>query len=219
MIPPADDPLLHYLASHIMQHGERHKASRVVTNMLAQIHRLTEAPPLPILRHAIFLASPSVRIKSHKKSAKSVMVPMPLSDRQRTFFAVQWLLNASKSRNERKLEDRLAKEVIRIIEGESDVLKKKTEVHKLAVANRYVAFGCKGLHKKLKRCLQIQRCCKTRSIAFNHESGSDYFPIPDPYRNIYTCILRWSLPLSLSFTLHNGKALFIYDCFLGSSIN
>ncbi|KIM32837.1 hypothetical protein M408DRAFT_20180 [Serendipita vermifera MAFF 305830] len=119
-----------------MHHGERHKAARVVANMLAQIHRLTDAPPLPILRHAIFLASPSVRIKSHKKSAKSLMVPMPLNDRQRTFFAVKWLLAASKSRNDRKLEDRLAKEIIRIIEGESDVLKKKMEVHKLAVANR-----------------------------------------------------------------------------------
>jgi small subunit ribosomal protein S7 len=140
MIPPPEDPLLHYFTSHIMHHGERNKAARITTNMLAQIHRLTEAPPLPILRHAIFLASPSVRIKSHKKSAKSLMVPMPLTDRQRTFFAIKWLLQASKSRSDRKLEDRLAKEVIRIIEGESDVLKKKMEVHKLAVANRCVPF-------------------------------------------------------------------------------
>jgi len=137
MIPPLEDPLLHYFTSHIMHHGERHKASRITANMLAQIHRLTNAPPLPIFRHAIHLASPSVRIKSHKKSAKTFMVPMPLNDRQRTFFAVKWLLAASDSRSDHKLEDRLAKEVIRIIEGESDVLKRKMEVHKLAVANRY----------------------------------------------------------------------------------
>ena len=138
VIPPSEDPLLHYLASHIMRNGERQKASRMVTKMLAEIHKLSNAPALPIFRQAIELASPSVRMRSHKKNAKSSLIPTPLNDRQRTFSAIKWLLAVSKSRNEKKMEERLAKEVIRIIEGESEVLRKKTEVHKLAVANRSV---------------------------------------------------------------------------------
>jgi small subunit ribosomal protein S7 len=140
MIPPRDDPLLHYLTSHIMKHGERHKASRRVANILAEIHKITKSPPLPILRHAIFLASPSIKMKSHKKHAKSFMVPTPLNDRQRAFFAIKWLINVSKNRSEKKLEERFAKEILKIVEGESEVLRKKAEVHKLAVANRYVCI-------------------------------------------------------------------------------
>lgn len=135
-LPPSEDPLLHYLASHIMRHGERQKASRTVTKMLAEIHKLTNAPALPIFRQAVDLASPSVRLRSQKKNAKSSLIPTPLNDRQRTFFAVKWLLAVSKNRSEKKIEERLAKEVVRIIEGESEVLRKKTEMHKLAVANR-----------------------------------------------------------------------------------
>lgn len=137
-IPPANDPLLEYLSSHLMRHGERNKANKLVTGMLAELHKLTKMPPLPIFRQAVALASPSVRMKSHKKHAKNVMVPMPLSDRQRTFFAIKWLITASKHRSEKRIEERLAKEVLRIIDGESEVLRKKVEVHKLAVANRCV---------------------------------------------------------------------------------
>ncbi|CAG7851608.1 SubName: Full=Related to RSM7-mitochondrial ribosomal protein, small subunit {ECO:0000313/EMBL:CCA69153.1} [Serendipita indica DSM 11827] len=104
--------------------------------MLAEIHKLTNAPALPIFRQAVDLASPSVRLRSQKKNAKSSLIPTPLNDRQRTFFAVKWLLAVSKNRSEKKIEERLAKEVVRIIEGESEVLRKKTEMHKLAVANR-----------------------------------------------------------------------------------
>lgn len=106
--------------------------------MLAEIYKLTKSPPLPIFRNAISLASPSIRMKSHKKNAKNVQVPTPLNDRQRTFFAMKWLITASKSRSEKRVEERLAREVMRVVDGESEVLRKKMEVHKVAVANRLV---------------------------------------------------------------------------------
>jgi small subunit ribosomal protein S7 len=138
LIPPRNDPLLEYIANHIMRSGHKHRAQRIVANTLAEIHRLTGASPLPILRSAIFRASPSVRVASMKKGAKTRLVPVPLADKQRTFYAVKWLLKQSDNRGEQKLEQRLAKEVIAIIEGSSRVLNQKAEVHKVALANRYV---------------------------------------------------------------------------------
>ncbi|KAG8799630.1 hypothetical protein FRC17_007078 [Serendipita sp. 399] len=119
-----------------MKHGERNKAARITTRMLEHIHARTNSPPLPLFRQAIYLASPSLRVKSHKKSAKSVMVPMPLTDRQRAFFAVKWLIESSGKRHEKRIDERLASEVLEILKGESNVLKRKMEVHKVAVANR-----------------------------------------------------------------------------------
>ena len=136
-IPPRNDPLLEYIANHIMRSGHKHRAQRIVANMLAEIHRLTGASPLPILRSAIFRASPSVRVASMKKGAKTRLVPVPLADKQRTFYAVKWILKQSGNRGEQKLEQRLAKEIIAIIEGSSRVLNQKAEVHKVALANRY----------------------------------------------------------------------------------
>ena len=137
LIPPRNDPLLEYIANHIMRSGHKHRAQRIVANTLAEIHRLTGASPLPILRSAIFKASPSVRVASMKRGAKTRLVPVPLADKQRTFYAVKWVLKQSDHRGEQKLEQRLAKEIIAIIEGSSRVLNQKAEVHKVASANRY----------------------------------------------------------------------------------
>ena len=136
LIPPRNDPLLEYITNHIMRSGHKHRAQRIVTNMLAEIHRLTGASPLPVLRSAIFRASPSVRVASMKKGAKTRLVPVPLADKQRTFYAVKWILKQSGNRGEQKLEQRLAREIIAIIDGSSRVLNQKAEVHKVASANR-----------------------------------------------------------------------------------
>ena len=137
LIPPRNDPLLEYIANHIMRSGHKHRAQRIVANTLAEIHRMTGANPLPILRFAITKASPSVRVSSMKRGAKTRLVPVPLADKQRTFYAVKWILKQSDKRGEQQLAQRLAKEIIAIIDGSSRVLNQKAEVHKVALANRY----------------------------------------------------------------------------------
>jgi len=136
IIPPAEDPLLSYFTSMLLKNGNRHKASRIVTLTLQRIHALTHSPPLPILREAISLASPSVKIVTHKKNAKNVPTPFALGDKQRTRMAIRWILKESDGRGERSVSERLARVIFDIIRGDGNVLKKKEELHRLAVANR-----------------------------------------------------------------------------------
>ncbi len=147
-IPPAEDPLLHLLTNVVMRHGERHKAARIITDTLAYIHARTLSPPLPILRHAIELASPMVKNVTLRQSSKNVISPRPLNDRQRAKQAFRWMMKASDSRSEHKVSQRVAMEVIAIIRGDSKVLERKAEVHQQAVVNRYVDVPSCYLHAK-----------------------------------------------------------------------
>jgi small subunit ribosomal protein S7 len=137
-IPPAQDPLLHYLASKITHHGMRTKAARRVSRVLMHIHGYTRAQPLPILRQAIFAASPAIRVAMNKKGAKNMATPMPLSEKQRTRYGVEWILQASEKKAGKSIDIRLAKEMIAVVQGNSEALKKKEEVHRLGMLNRYV---------------------------------------------------------------------------------
>ena len=138
-VPPAEDPLLHLFTSMVMVHGKRQQASRVVTRMLLHIHAFTQAPPMPILRQAIAAASPLLRCRSFKRAAKQFVFPFPLSERQRTWQAIDWIIKESRLRRGGRLdEERLAREIIGIVRGDSEVLKKKEAVHKLAVLHRCV---------------------------------------------------------------------------------
>ncbi|KAF7330938.1 Ribosomal protein [Mycena venus] len=147
-VPTPEDPLLQFLTSLIMKHGERAKARRVVSKTLTYIFTLTRAPPLPIMREAVLLASPAVKTKSQTHGAKVVHVPMALSEKQRTHYGLMWLIATSKGRVGRRLEERLAREMVDIVQRAhalrdmpadtrpSGALGLKYDMHKFAMVNR-----------------------------------------------------------------------------------
>jgi len=104
--------------------------------MLLWVHSLTRAPPLEIFREAVLLAAPAVRTMSHTRGGKIVSRPIALSEKQRTRFALKWILKASDSRPGQTLEERLAREVIATVQGTSSVLVEKERVHTFAMVNR-----------------------------------------------------------------------------------
>lgn len=140
-LPPATDPILTYLTSHLLRDGKKHQAARTVSAVLNELHVLTKAKPLPILRSAIERASPDVKVVTQNMRGKSSLTPYPLTVKQRVGQAIKWIIARSDKRGEHRLEQRLALEMLAIIRGDnSEVLKKKFEVHKLALANRYFSF-------------------------------------------------------------------------------
>ena len=137
-IPPAEDPLLQFITNTIMRHGKRKRASRIVSRMLLWVHSLTRAPPLDIVRQAVLLAAPAVRSMSHTQGGKIIPRPVALSEKQRTRYAVKWILKASENRPGQTLEERLAREIIATLQGNSSVLAEKERVHTFAMVNRCV---------------------------------------------------------------------------------
>lgn len=77
----------------------------------------------------------------HRHGAKNVAKPVALGEKQRTRFALEWILEQSKHRSGQTFEERLARELIAIVQGESDVLEKKKKVHQFAMVNRFVTFS------------------------------------------------------------------------------
>lgn len=158
-IPPPTDPLLSYIATQLMRDGKRHTATRRVSKILLHLYALTRSSPLPLLRQAVELASPSIRVKSHKAGGKVTQKPVPLSEKQRTFYAVRWILKATGDRekkmievNKRKVkvlpkgtvEERFARVVVALLNADPNqpksnpVLAKKVAVHELGMINRCV---------------------------------------------------------------------------------
>lgn len=139
-IPPAEDPLLRYITSAFLRDGRRHNAERRVARLLMFLHTLTRADALSILRDAIDRVAPDVKIKRLTSGAKQTAIPVPLDEKQRVKRAMKWILDESLLRGGRTVEERFAREVILIMNGESGALKKKDELHKQAMINRCVIF-------------------------------------------------------------------------------
>lgn len=139
-VPLPQDPLLDFFSSQLMNHGKRARAERCASEILLHINALTRASPVPILRQAVLLASPAVKVVTHKSSAKAVPKPFALNERQRTKMAISWILDASEKRQGYTRAERIARECVGIIQKSSKVLENKENLHKAAMVSRWVAF-------------------------------------------------------------------------------
>ncbi|KJA17766.1 hypothetical protein HYPSUDRAFT_205875 [Hypholoma sublateritium FD-334 SS-4] len=142
-VPAAESPLLQFLTTMIMKHGEYAKAQRIVSNMLLHVRAMTGSPPMPIVEQAIMAAAPAVKSRKRKqRGGKSSMVPLPLNERQRIHMALKWIrdqvIHEKKARGApgKKYEERLAREMIAIVRGTSPVLAEKKKTHEEAMVNR-----------------------------------------------------------------------------------
>eukprot|EP00795_Rhopilema_esculentum_P009526 gene9526-17270_t len=80
--------------------------------------------------------------KNHKEPDKYTQVPTPLPESRRRFLAMKWIITAAREQNgprDAKMHNKLAKEFIDAYYNEGTVIKKKTELHKVAEANRAFA--------------------------------------------------------------------------------
>ncbi|KAH9930520.1 ribosomal protein S7 domain-containing protein [Epithele typhae] len=149
-IPPAEDPLLAFFTNLIMRHGKRQDAARVVAKTLVHLHAFTHAPPLPILRQAVALAAPLVSSYEIRRAGKSYVFPRALSERQRTARALKTIIKASERRGGQHAPERLAREVLAVIKGDSSVLQVKEQAHKFAVLHRASVLSPPKVPKSFK---------------------------------------------------------------------
>ncbi|WVQ83599.1 hypothetical protein IAT38_005740 [Cryptococcus sp. DSM 104549] len=140
--PPKADPSLEMLTNMIMRDGKKIAAQNMVRKVLDHVQRTTNLPPQPLVRQAILLASPSVKILSVRKFNKTIFSPRALTERQRTHEGVRWILKAAeKGRTSASRDQRIAREVLGIIEGQSDVFRWLEERHKTGYMNRSNMFA------------------------------------------------------------------------------
>jgi len=85
-----------------------------------------------------------MRIRSQKGAAgggAALQIPVPLSQRQRRRASIEWIIGAaSKKKNlgsgKSNFAQRIAQELIAVVQGTSSILERRNAIHKLGVAAR-----------------------------------------------------------------------------------
>ncbi|KAM0786556.1 hypothetical protein ACM66B_002012 [Microbotryomycetes sp. NB124-2] len=136
--PMPDAALLANLARLVMRDGKLARAHSHIQDMLSTIQLTVSSPPMPVLNRALEIASPEIRIVGRRKGTKSLPTPQPLTSKQRTREAWKWIVEASDKRlsAEKSFGKRLAQEVLAVIAGQSEAIKKKEARHQQGVQGR-----------------------------------------------------------------------------------
>ena len=137
--PIYNSKLVTRLINRVMYDGKRGTAQTIIYNSFKIIEEKTQKPAIDVFATAINNIMPEVELKAKRIGAANYQVPTEVSAERRVTLGLRWLVNYSRLRKEKSMEDKLCNEIIDAANGTGASIKKKEDTHKMAEANKAYA--------------------------------------------------------------------------------
>lgn len=125
--------------NQVMRKGKKTIARKIVYKTFEIIKKETKKEPLEIFEKALENAAPLVEVKSRRIGGATYQVPKEVKGKRKLSLAMRWIINAAKNKKGKPMEKKLAQEIIQAFKNEGEAIKKKTNLHRMAEANRAFA--------------------------------------------------------------------------------
>ncbi len=137
--PIYNSKLVTRLINKIMLDGKRGTAQEILYGAFKQVEEKSGRPAIEVFEQAINNIMPSLELKVRRIGGANYQVPVEVSQERRTTLGLRWLVNYSRLRGEKSMEDRLAAEIMDAANGTGASVKKRDDTHKMAEANKAFA--------------------------------------------------------------------------------
>lgn len=132
--------LLEKFINRVMLSGKKSTARRIVYNALDKFSKRVKIEnSLEAFERAIENAQPSLEVKSRRIGGATYQVPIEIPSNRRLAMAMRWIINYSRAKVGRSMEDGLAGELVDCYNNQGSTIKKKEDTHKMAEANKAFA--------------------------------------------------------------------------------
>ncbi len=141
---PEADPLFNsilvsQLTNQVLLDGKKDTARNIVYKALELVEKQVGGDPLNILKEAFENVKPQIETKSRRVGGTNYQVPMEVPHRRGTTLAIRWIVDASRKRGEKRMYERLGREILDASKNTGASVKKREDVHKMAESNRAFA--------------------------------------------------------------------------------
>ncbi len=137
--PKFNEVLVTRFVNCLMWDGKKSVAYDIFYNMIDKVGEKTGENGLDVFHKALENVYPSVEIKRRRVGGTTAQVPVEVYPHRRISLGIKWLINFARERSEKTMVERLTNEVIAASQGEGKAVKKRTDVHKMANANKAFA--------------------------------------------------------------------------------
>ena len=137
--PIYNSKLITKLIKNIMVDGKRGIAQTTLYDAFAKIEAKTGKPANEVFELAMENVMPVLELKVRRVGGQNYQVPVEVSEERRKTLGLRWLVNYSRLRSEKTMEQRLAAEIMDAANGSGASVKKKDDTHKMAEANKAFA--------------------------------------------------------------------------------
>jgi small subunit ribosomal protein S7 len=127
---------VHMLVNRVMKNGKKSLAYKIVYNTFKNIGTTTEKNPVEVFEIALENVMPKVEVQPRRRAGTVQMVPSILSSVDRgQATALRWILDSCEKKSAKSMVVKLQTEILDAYEKKGNAMKKKEELHKLAVSN------------------------------------------------------------------------------------
>ena len=125
--------------NQVMRRGKKTTARKVVYGAFDIIKEKTKKEPLEVFEAALENASPFLEVKSKRVGGATYQVPVEVKGERRMTLAMRWIIQGAKSKKGKPMREKLAAELMDAASNTGWSIKKKSDTHRMAEANRAFA--------------------------------------------------------------------------------
>ena len=137
--PVYSSPIVTQLVNRVLVSGKKATAQRIVYGALDGVSGKTDSDASTVLKRALDNVRPSLEVRSRRVGGATYQVPVEVRASRATTLGLRWLVDASRSRREKSMTERLMNEILDASNGLGAAVKKREDIHKMAEANRAFA--------------------------------------------------------------------------------
>jgi small subunit ribosomal protein S7 len=137
--PVYNSRLVSQVVNRIMLDGKKSTAERIVYKALDRVGERTGKPPVEVLEQAIKTLTPVLEVRSRRVGGANYQVPVEVPQRRARTLAVRWLVNYSRERREKQMDEKLAGEILDALNQQGLAYKRKDDLYRMAQANKAFA--------------------------------------------------------------------------------
>jgi small subunit ribosomal protein S7 len=134
--PKFNDPMVTKFVNYMMERGKKNVAYNVFYDAIGIVEKKTTENGLEVWKRAMSNVQPGVEVKSRRVGGATFQVPVEIRPERKINLSIKWLIEYSRARGEKTMQDKLAAEVIAASKGEGAAVKKKDDTHRMAEANK-----------------------------------------------------------------------------------
>ncbi|MFJ7640639.1 30S ribosomal protein S7 [Peribacillus sp. NPDC097264] len=127
------------LINKLMVDGQRGKSQKILYSAFELIKERTGNEPIEVFDQALKNIMPVLEVKARRVGGANYQVPVEVRPDRKSTLGLRWLVNYSRLRGEKTMEERLAFEIMDAANNTGAAVKKREDTHKMAEANKAFA--------------------------------------------------------------------------------
>lgn len=137
--PIYNSKLITRLINQMMVDGKRGTSQKILYKAFDLIRERAGKEPMEVFDQALKNVMPVLEVRARRVGGANYQVPVEVRPDRRTTLGLRWIVNYSRLRGEKTMEERLANEILDAANNTGASVRKREDVHKMAEANKAFA--------------------------------------------------------------------------------